>query len=160
MSASGDNLKNAKNDDVGTSDDAIRRCFVGDRSVIEHRYSRRDGVVRRGGMLDKALIEQERSHPLSLFEDYSDSRALNICWTRRMSRLSNGSVALLPAAAKVGDTIAAFSGGHCLYLLRPVSYREAAYKFIGECYVDGFMDGELLSLSEDKDRSVTKIRLV
>lgn len=77
-----------------------------------------------------------------------------------MGRLSNGSVALLPAAAKGGDIITAFSGGHCMYLLRHVPNRDAAYEFIGECYVDGFMDGQLLDGIGSQGRSVGKIRLV
>jgi hypothetical protein len=63
-----------------------------------------------------------------------------VCYGRRMAVLSDRSVAILPPAAKKGDKVAAFSGGNALYLLRQ---KEGALSLVGECYVEGWMDGAL-----------------
>ena len=85
---------------------------------------------------------------------------MNISCGRRMAFLAGGHVAVLPAAAARGDRIAAFHGGHCLYLIRPLPHREDAYTFIGECYVDGLMDGACLEVCKQDDKPARLLRLV
>ena len=50
-------------------------------------------------------------------------------------------LALGPAGTQHGDMVCALFGGECLYVL---GERKGKMSFIGECYVDGLMDGELM----------------
>jgi Heterokaryon incompatibility protein (HET) len=52
----------------------------------------------------------------------------------------------LGADAEIGDVVALLYGGDVPYLLRP---REGGYFFVGECYIQGVMQGEVL---RDMDR--------
>jgi hypothetical protein len=52
---------------------------------------------------------------------------------------------LVPEEARVGDHIAFIRGEEYPYVLRPM---EEHYVLIGECYVHGFMDGEILPVAK------------
>lgn len=79
--------------------------------------------------------------------DEIDNYIQQVCWPRRFGLTHKGFMGIFPAATAIGDKIAIFHRGRVLYAIRPVSY---GYEFIGECYVHGFMNGEvfLSSFSE------------
>ena len=153
------------NQKLGTSVDldlAIRRSYVGDKSGRSERNVE-DGYKttwHRGGTLDLSLFETaiDLVSQASLVQlERAYMLLTSVCYTRRMAILSNSQVAVLPAAAKIGDKIAAFRGGHALYLLRALQDRDE-YQFIGECYVDGWMDGELVEeMGEERLETITMI---
>lgn len=60
------------------------------------------------------------------------------CRTRRQS------VGWLPADAELGDCVCFLYGGPVLYSLRPDD--DKFYRLIGECYLQGLMDGEAMDL--------------
>lgn len=70
---------------------------------------------------------------------------------RRFARGRAGFYALCPPAAQVGDRLCLLFGGKTLYCLRPTGDKEDAYRFVGECYVQGVMDGEALDMIEPGD---------
>ena len=58
---------------------------------------------------------------------------------------------LVPAAARLGDRIVLIFGGSVLYVLRPREGLLASqYEFVGECYIHGLMDGEVLDWEMDQ----------
>ncbi|KZM20169.1 hypothetical protein ST47_g5195 [Ascochyta rabiei] len=61
------------------------------------------------------------------------------CVDRRFFVTKNGSMGIGSNALKEGDVVVVLFGGNVPYLLRPV---DSGYKFLGECYVPGLMDGE------------------
>ena len=67
---------------------------------------------------------------------------------RRLARVvqkdwSAEGMALAPQGARAGDEVFVLFGGQVLYVLRAVG---GAYRFLGECYVHGLMDGEVLDI--------------
>lgn len=80
--------------------------------------------------------------------DYMFSDMMEMCYVRRMALLTDGRVAVLPAAAKPGDQVAALYDGNSIYLVRHLPNRQAAYNCTGECYVDGLMDEALLEYTD------------
>jgi hypothetical protein len=60
-----------------------------------------------------------------------------------------GYLGLLPEAARPGDVIAILLGCNCPMVLRP--HGISFYRVIGECYVHGLMDGEILGQRGGKD---------
>jgi hypothetical protein len=115
-------------------DEAVRRCIVADCSTAGIN------TWRRGGLVDWGDLERLYRESRETFGDIA-TNVVDTCYNNRMAVLGENAVAILPPAAKKGDRIAAFIGGHLLYLLRP---KEDAYTFVGECYVDGWMDGALV----------------
>jgi len=71
------------------------------------------------------------------------------CNGRRMGVTITGRVGIFPAATQIGDAVVAFFGGEVPYILRAITPENDIYHFIGECYVDGIMDGEVISTDED-----------
>jgi hypothetical protein len=69
-------------------------------------------------------------------------------YCRRFLWASNGHMGLAPPDAKIGDKICVFYGGQALYVIRE-NKDKPGHTFVGECYVDGFMDGEASALLRD-----------
>ena len=59
----------------------------------------------------------------------------------------NGYMCLAPGETQPGDQICVLLGGHVFYILRPAG---DSWSFVGECYVHGLMDGEAMSLLENR----------
>jgi hypothetical protein len=64
---------------------------------------------------------------------------------RRLLWTSNDHIGLAPSDAEIGDKICVFYGGSVLYVIRK-NKEKPGYTFVGECYVDGFMNGEAAAL--------------
>ncbi|KUJ06501.1 HET-domain-containing protein [Mollisia scopiformis] len=63
-----------------------------------------------------------------------------------------GWLGLAPANARIGDVIALLQGGSVPYILRPKRHAETGtYKFIGDAYVHGIMDGEAWDIDALQD---------
>lgn len=65
---------------------------------------------------------------------------------RRFYTTKNGSMGLGPSAMRGGDIICVLFGGTVPYILRPIAGGE--YSFVGDCYIDGFMNGEAIQKLE------------
>jgi hypothetical protein len=63
------------------------------------------------------------------------------CIDRRFLVTKKGLIGIGPDTMKDGDVIVILFGGKVPYLVRPV---DTGYKFLGECYVPGLMDGEAI----------------
>lgn len=141
-------------------DVAIRRSMVGNRTYLMDDPHEAQYKYKRGGVLDWKTIEATKSvpdpssteRPAYMFANFWD-----VCYGRRLAVLSGRRIAVVPAGAKLGDKIAAFRGGHSMYLFRLLPERDE-YQFIGECYVDGWMDGQLVNeVGLDKVEAITMI---
>lgn len=62
---------------------------------------------------------------------------------RALTTTRTGYLGLAPIAVRPGDVVAIISGCKCPMVLRP--YSDDLFQVIGECYVHGLMDGEVLS---------------
>lgn len=65
---------------------------------------------------------------------------------RRFGVTKNGHLGSFPDVAKPGDKVCAFYGGRVLYVIR--SHGKGSYTYIGDCYLDEFMNGEVMSRDE------------
>jgi len=135
-------------------DVVIRRSLVADRSIEESGTEDNAFISKwkRGGMADWNIIDSAtEDQSLYHMRDSMIDNITAVCYGRRMARLKGGDIAILPAAAKIGDQVALFYGGRCLYLVRPTKI-SGIYNFIGECYVDGLMDGKLMDDHSTRSR--------
>jgi hypothetical protein len=61
---------------------------------------------------------------------------------RALITTKTGYLGLAPVAVRPGDVIAVLFGSNCPAILRP--YGDDLYHVVGECYIHGLMDGEVL----------------
>jgi hypothetical protein len=110
-----------------------------------------DGVGRprrRGGSLDPFLWKKN-PNMLTQAEVETKNRMRIACTSakahRRLCLSKNGYLVLAPASAMAGDLIFAIFGGQVLYILRGTTEEHPRrLTFIGEAYVHGLMDGEVI----------------
>lgn len=116
----------------------------------------------RGNSIDWSILEK-RPEEMTLkqsIEKYHMQNALYIaCFGRRLCHTEQGYMGLVPAAAKVGDTVSVFSGGSVCYTLRRVDNNTTTsnarlYQFIGESYIHGLMDGEAYIGDKESDSEI------
>lgn len=82
------------------------------------------------------------------------TRGRNICL------LEDGYVGMVPELAEAEDCVFAFLGGQVLYTLRPWNSSSGHYRYIGETYIHGLMDGEVMRRVEVGTARVESLVLV
>lgn len=66
-----------------------------------------------------------------------------MAFPRRLCITADDRVGQAPRRAKVGDLICILFGGEVPFVIRPTE--NGAYTLVGECYINGVMDGELVN---------------
>jgi hypothetical protein len=79
------------------------------------------------------------------------------CMDRRFFVSRSGLMGIGPDTMKEGDLIVVLFGGKVPYVIRPV---DGGYKFLGECYVPGLMDGEAVVKWESEGKKETFFELL
>ena len=85
-------------------------------------------------------------------------RVQSVIWGRRLATLDQGYVVLGPRSCEVGDLVCILHGCSVPVLLRRQDVG-GNYTFVGECYVQGMMDGEARILEEQGKLSRQKFEL-
>ncbi|KAM0802255.1 heterokaryon incompatibility protein-domain-containing protein [Usnea florida] len=70
---------------------------------------------------------------------------------------SHGYMGLATQDLQVGDKVMVFSGGSPIYIVREIRERKGYYRYIGDGYVWGLMDGQAVS---DENHRFTEITLI
>jgi hypothetical protein len=73
---------------------------------------------------------------------------------RRMVVTERNFAGLAPANVRVGDVIAVFDGGMVPFVIRGSEWRRGAFQLVGECFVEGFMEGEAVLMHGVKKEMV------
>ncbi|KAK0735317.1 heterokaryon incompatibility protein-domain-containing protein [Apiosordaria backusii] len=84
------------------------------------------------------LVNTKLSSVLSM--PYNLETVIGIPLDHALARLDDGRLALVPHDTMVGDEIALLAGGRCPFAVRRVHYNR--FELVGDCYVDGIMEGE------------------
>ncbi|EEU35267.1 uncharacterized protein NECHADRAFT_88090 [Fusarium vanettenii 77-13-4] len=78
-----------------------------------------------------------------------ESTVHHVSWSRKLFITKTGYIGLAPPSAQPGDAVVLFSGGRVPFIVREeISDSSKYYRVVGETYVHGIMDGELLSVIE------------
>jgi hypothetical protein len=93
-----------------------------------------------------------------IFDYYAP--AVTRLMTRAIAVTDEGYFGIVPGRAKRGDSIVLLKGGTVPYVIREATSTAAKgkYEFVGECYVHGVMDGELLT--DDRVKELREFWLV
>ncbi|KAL8784527.1 MAG: hypothetical protein Q9195_009004 [Heterodermia aff. obscurata] len=124
-----------------TKHQAVRRTVVADLSYSPDREEELRGNI--SSTLPVTVIDSLQ------FAKYTQMR--------RLAYTKNGYMALVSHHAREGDFVYALYGGHVLYVLRP---KDDNFVLVGECYVHGLMDGEILQMDQFGLDKVRKICIV
>jgi hypothetical protein len=117
---------------------------------------RRNGLIRLGDRpLKDYLVPSDNQSPASVDVQINAlKKAMVWTWRRKLVVTAQGYLGLVPNAARKGDSICLLLGCSLPVILRPLSDGNASqaaprWKFVGECYIYGIMDGEAMKLAED-----------
>lgn len=96
---------------------------------------------------ENASLSQDNDGPDEQINPYAYNlrRAVIALQHRRLCTTETGFVCLAPNEVEIGDTVAIILGCNYPVLLRPY---EDGFKYVGECYVDGMMDGEAIEAAD------------
>ena len=97
------------------------------------------------------FLEDTKEGPLSdsqidrfrAVRDIEANATIRSC-NRRFCRSAANRLGYVPPSTKPGDKICVFYGGSVPYVIRPCA--EGHYRFIGDCYLHGVMDGEVTDM--------------
>ena len=116
-------------------------------SVLDLIYDEQGRPSKRGGKADNAFLDRPRAElsPVEYRNQINMKMAQNkACNSRDFGFSQKSYLLMIPNTAVVGDLIWALAGGQVLYILRPINPGLKQYRFIGECYAHGLMDGDVL----------------
>jgi hypothetical protein len=74
--------------------------------------------------------------------------AQGLTYRSRLCFLEDGYVGWAPAEAEVGDVVCVLNGSVAPFALRAI--QDGTFLFVGECYVHGLMNGEILHLGKEE----------
>lgn len=141
----------------GQLGDKFFRAFTGNRRVVDGRICHiPDGHMR---CFKQGFTTESR--PVS--EDTSDlvgSAAFMLSNMRRFVTTER-SLGFVPAMTQVGDRIAILIGCSVPVVIRPFpGYEEPKWWLVGECYIDGLMEGEYMETARERRLSPELITLI
>lgn len=87
---------------------------------------------------------------------YSRFHDTTVKMSRRLVTLRNGGLGTAPRRAQKGDLVCILFGCSVPVVLRETS-ESGTFSFVGECYVDGFMEGEAMSSPAAADHRMFNI---
>ncbi|KAE9371102.1 HET-domain-containing protein [Stipitochalara longipes BDJ] len=74
----------------------------------------------------------------------------DVCGGRKFMVTKMGRIGVVPPETRVGDEVRIVMGAQTPFVMRPIEgsdedYREKCFELVGECYLHGMMDGELVT---------------
>ncbi|MCJ1434679.1 hypothetical protein MMC27_004048 [Xylographa pallens] len=132
-------------------------------AVLDLVYDERGRPSERGNKVDYAFLRKPRAE-LSVtecrYQMNMRSAQVTASALRDLGSSQKLYLLMIPNTAMVGDLIWALAGGQALYILRLMNQEMNQYRFIGECYAHGLMDGEIvrkLNLGEVRMEDISLI---
>ena len=130
------------------------------------RHNIRGRVVERNFAIDFSLKRKDEAQlTASERERVAEQRiATNRFESMRgLCMTADGKLGFVPVTTRPGDTICTFVGGQTMYVLRKQVDRERTgktYQYIGEAYIHGLMDGEVMEWVQKGTAKMTEFALI
>ncbi|RDW78221.1 hypothetical protein BP5796_06073 [Coleophoma crateriformis] len=112
--------------------------------VMDLEFDFRERACARGGKLDSRSIADTDNLDSTLIDKTRHVAMGMAAGGRTVAITEGGYVGMVPSTARSGDSIWALLGGSVLYTLRKEHACQEGYTFIGEVYLHGLMDGEVM----------------
>ncbi|CCT69170.1 related to het-6-heterokaryon incompatibility protein [Fusarium fujikuroi] len=132
------------------------------REELQHHFSSSSDTERAA--LESPIVTPGIDSILRLVKDHYhgnndsdqdgglyESTMHHVSWYRRLFLTNGGYFGLAHPSSQPGDEVVLLSGGRVPFVVRRVSAeRRECYSIVGETYVHGIMDGELLDATDGK----------
>jgi hypothetical protein len=76
---------------------------------------------------------------------------------RNFSVTTGGRFGQMPIGTEKGDLVCVLIGGEVPFVLRPTGHGSSSYRLIGECFLNGVMNGEMLVANEYVERQIVLV---
>jgi hypothetical protein len=76
------------------------------------------------------------------------------CTTRNFSVTTGGRLGQMPIGTERGDLVCVLIGGEVPFVIRPTDHDSTSYHLIGDCFLNGVMNGEMLVANEHATREI------
>lgn len=131
---------------------AFARTIIADRDALQRRaapnlYGALEELLLYYEQTDQFTPELRAFAPRKVTE-YKNAIAAS-AGHRRFFVDDGGLIGLAPSGALEDDTVALFLGAQVPFVIRERG--DGKYQLIGECYVHGIMDGELIKVADDEE---------
>jgi hypothetical protein len=133
--------------------------------VLDMNYDWQGRACSRGATLDWAFLNKPRDQLTN--EEYEAQWTMQIAFNsgtrgRNLGLTGRGFLGMIPQGAVVGDRVFAFLGGSVLYTVRCLGEGdgEGVFMYIGETYLHGWMDGEVMELVDRGEAKIEDVVLV
>ena len=138
--------------------DALKRVWAADVDCNAWGQAR-----TRNKATDYAVLQQDR-HGLNA-EEVERQENMKIAHqqatcSRNICRTKYGFIGLVPNTARRGDQVYVLLGGQVLYILRRFNDPDHRLTYIGECYLHGLMDGEVMQWVREGRLTVQDLTVV
>ena len=144
------------------TNDAFDRTLVADaRQYWDDEISCRVNV--RKALIDWNLLEMPQSEmdgERIITRNHLVKTMKAICQHRRFGFTEGRRLGIFPEATAPGDLVTALCGGPALYVIRTIAGEDQQFQFLGECYVDEMMDGQVMDQAASLDSTSTMLILV
>ncbi|KAK4968187.1 hypothetical protein LTR66_011828 [Elasticomyces elasticus] len=98
------------------------------------------------------LRAQRARRPAQIYRELEEA-VYAACSGRTYFTTMKRYMGLGPKYARQGDRICVFTGSHVPFIVRP--HRDQSYQLVGECYVHGIMQGEVLRMNNILEEPIT-----
>jgi hypothetical protein len=138
--------------------DICAACFASGKRCPETQHHmtemRPPGILVRGR---ESLIARLRDMKLGEGKGEAfETKAINAATGRCFFATSKGFLGLGPRSMQRGDIVAVLFGGRVPFILRSM---DGHFRLVGECYVHGIMDGEVVQMWKDGELSESEFEL-
>jgi hypothetical protein len=120
-------------DDIYFTGETVGGAYL--RTVVADIKYEDSLPVSRGNFMNPTTLK-----PIK-YTNENVSALMNACESRIFAWTKCGLMGLVPEHVRPGDQIYLLLGGQVLYVLRPVGDH---FRVLGECYIHGHMDGDIL----------------
>lgn len=134
---------------------AISRTIIADRDFSDNKGSGR-ATARFYNDIHSVVYDAPYGTPEAMRSKFCRSSIMHTVHCRQLFVSCKGFLALGPGDAKEGDLLCVFLGVRVPFVLRRENDH---YIKIGDCYIDGIMDGELMHGFEKGDFKVDSFKI-
>lgn len=104
--------------------------------------------------LDKT--SKEKNRPSKLWVAIKNTMAIR-CTTRNFSVTTGARLGQMPLGTEKGDFVCVLIGGEVPFVIRPTHHGSTSYNLIGECFLNGVMNGEMLLANEHATKEIVLV---
>ena len=135
----------------------VDAAFDSDPSDLKYVWRRTTDVDMHKYLETITKFLQLNSCPASGFKPALARIMVMACLGKAFFITREGDMGLCYPEAGIGDEVWVLNGGNVPFVLRPEGREPGSYRFVGDCYLDGYMDGQAVNDPEHEVKDVVLV---